>query len=138
MSNGSTKTLLHSTTDLQAGLINRLVVDLDSIFRADALASEQEWRDNDQAIYPVRLEFATFAFSKDAAKQQYRIPIDGWYLHFGEVAPLPSGVVPVSADTAMTDVCKVCTAGGILIRKGNRWFDILGRPVEEVNSIIKY
>ena len=136
--NGSTKTLLHSTTDLQAGLINRLVVDLDSIFRADALASEQEWRDNDQAIYPVRLEFATFAFSKDAAKQQYRIPIDGWYLHFGEVAPLPSGVVPVSADTAMTDVCKVCTAGGILIRKGNRWFDILGRPVEEVNSIIKY
>lgn len=127
--NGGTKTLLHSTTNLQAGQINRVVVNLDSIFRADALESEQEWRDNDQAIYPVRLEFATFAFSKDAVKQEYRIPVDGWYLHFGEVAPLPSGIISISQEDKSSSVHKRCTPQGILIRRGNQWFDLLGHPV---------
>lgn len=135
--NGGTKTLLYSTTDLYPGMLNRIVVNLDSIFRADAIESDREWRDNDQAIYPVRLEFATFAFSKDAAKQEYQIPIDGWYLHFGEVAPLPIGtdVQPAMSADPAASVRKVCTPQGILIRRGDMWFDIVGRPVRPTDML---
>lgn len=130
--NGGNKTLLFKTTDLLSGQINRLVLNLDSIFRSDAIASEREWRDNDQAIYPVILEFATFAFDKDAAKQVYNIPIDGWYLHFGEVEPLPMSVVAIPAlDTDTSAVRKVCTPYGVFIRKGDKYFDVLGRPMDK-------
>lgn len=135
--NGGTKTILYNSADLHPNMLNRIVLNLDSLFRADAIEFDREWRENDQAIYPVRLVFATFAFSKDAAKQKYQIPVDGWYLHFGEVAPLPIGTdaQPVMSADSSVSVRKVCTRQGILVRRGDRWFDIVGRPVYTVDML---
>ncbi len=127
--NNGNKTLNYSTADLHTGQTNRIIVNLDSLFRADALASEQQWRDNDQAIYPVRLEFATLAFSTDAQKRHYDIPIDGWYLHFREVTPIQSAVDNTSMTPADTQKQKRCTPQGIVILHKGKVYDLLGRPL---------
>lgn len=125
--NNGNKTLNYSTADLHTGQTNRIIINLDSLFRADALASEQQWRDNDQVIYPVRLVFATLAFSTDAQKRHYDIPIDGWYLHFREVAPIQSAVD--NTCTTPADTQKMCTPQGIVILHKGKVYDLLGRPL---------
>lgn len=129
--NGATVPVLFNAEQFLQGQLNRIIIDLDSLFRQAAIESDLPWRNNDQAIYPVMLNTVGFTFSKDAPKQAYSISVYGWYLHFGEVSALPTDV-EVTPDTFLQDssaVRKIATPDGIVIQRGRDFFDLFGRPV---------
>lgn len=130
LANGAGTPVVYTTKQILPDQLNRIIINLDSLFRQSAIESDLPWRDNDQAIYPVTLQTIGLTLNKDIPKQLYTVPIEGWFLHFGEVASLPTDVecLPaIGSDDA--NVQKIYTPHGIIIRHGDRFFDVLGRPV---------
>ena len=128
--NGYSVPVLFNMEQFMPGQLNRIIINLDSLFRQDAIEADLPWHNNDQSIYPVTLNSVSFTVSKDATKQSYSIPVYGWYLHFGEVS-----VLPTDTDDALMDafevsiIRKISTVEGVIIQRGGEYFDLLGRPI---------
>ena len=83
---------------------------------------------NDHAIYPITLEAIKFTVSTKAAKQEYRIPIEGIYLHYAGIPGEPTHVENIlPAQSAQ----KILRDGQLIIIKNNKTYNILGHEITE-------
>ena len=83
---------------------------------------------NDHAIYPITLETIKFAISTKAEKQEYRIPIEGIYLHYAGVPDQPSHVENILENNTAN---KILHNGQLIIIKNNKIYNILGHEITE-------
>ena len=95
-------------------------IDLDSLFNVK----------NDLAIYPIRLKNISFSLNKDAAKQEYNIPLEGIYLHYGD--RVSTKVEEITGSTHETHrASKMLLNGQLIIIKNNKFYNILGHEITE-------
>ena len=83
---------------------------------------------DDHAIYPITLKSIKFTISTKATKQEYRIPIEGIYLHYNGITSQPTNIENfMQADTAQ----KILHNGQLIIIKNNKIYNILGHEITE-------
>ena len=109
---------LYTAQDLIAGEKNSVYIDFDTLFEVQ----------NDHAIYPITLDYIKFTPKTKAAKQEYRIPIEGIYLHYkgipGETSKIENLILNESTQ-------KVLQNGQLIIIKNNKIYNILGHEITE-------
>ena len=105
--------------DLVSGSKNSIYVDINNLFGVN----------NDPAIYPVTLDFIKFTLNAKAAKQEYHMPIEGIYLHYGD----GNAETNVSTTPALqnSDVQKLLYNGQLIIINNNKIYNILGHEITE-------
>lgn len=114
--NHESQNRLAAFSDLAPGEENALRIDFDSVFGVE----------NDIIIYPVTLDFITFAFNAKAAKKEYRIPFEGiWLLYGTQETGIGSLPAPQAGETAR----KLLMDGQLVILKDGRIYNILGHEL---------
>ena len=105
--------------DLVSGSKNSIYVDINNLFGVN----------NDPAIYPVTLDFIKFTLNAKAAKQEYHMPIEGIYLHYGD----GNAETNVSTTPALqnSDAQKLLYNGQLIIINNNKIYNILGHEITE-------
>ena len=110
----------HPILEITADQALKIQIDLDSVFGVN----------NDIAIYPIQLNTITLTLNAKAEKQEYRIPFEGIYLHYGE--QIASGVECVpTPEAASQHACKVLEDGQLIIIKNNKTYNILGHEITQ-------
>ena len=95
---------------------NSIYINLDTLFNVS----------NDPAIYPVSLDFIKFTLNAKATKQEYRIPIEGIYLHYaGENTETNVTTTP----NPPTKTQKILHNGQLIIINNNKIYNILGHEI---------
>ena len=84
--------------------------------------------EDDHAIYPINLNTIKFSISTSAAKQEYRIPIEGIYLHYKGI---PGQTTDVENTTQHSTAEKMLHNGQLIIIKNNKNYNILGHEITE-------
>ena len=97
----------------------KMQINLDSIFTVN----------NDIAIYPVTLNNIIFTLNTKAAKQEYFIPFEGIYLHYGE--HITSSIEQWSVVPEENTAFKKLYNGQLIIIKNNKTYNILGHEITE-------
>lgn len=115
--NNGNSTIISATNDIIANTQNQIIVDIPELLKAG----------NDMAIYPVRLEFITFAFNVKAPKQEYRIPFDGIYLYYDN-APTTDILTP-QLPTTDKSAYKVIYNGQLFIINNGHIYNLLGHEI---------
>lgn len=105
--------------DLVSGSKNSIYVDINNLFGVN----------NDPAIYPVTLDFIKFTLNAKAEKQEYHMPIEGIYLHYGD----GNAETNVSTTPALqnSDAQKLLYNGQLIIINNNKIYNILGYEITE-------
>ena len=105
--------------DLVSGSKNSIYVDINNLFGVT----------NDPAIYPITLDFIKFTLNAKATKQEYHMPIEGIYLHYGD----GNAETNVSTTPALqnSDVQKLLYNGQLIIINNNKIYNILGHEITE-------
>ena len=105
--------------DLVSGSKNSIYVDINNLFGVN----------NDPAIYPVTLDFIKFTLNAQAEKQEYHMPIEGIYLHYGD----GNAETNVSTTPALqnSDAQKLLYNGQLIIINNNKIYNILGHEITE-------
>lgn len=105
--------------DLVSGSKNSIYVDINNLFGVN----------NDPAIYPVTLDFIKFTLNAKAKKQEYHMPIEGIYLHYGD----GNAETNVSTTPALqnSDAQKLLYNGQLIIINNNKIYNILGYEITE-------
>lgn len=114
--NNETKTHLVGFTQITPDEPNTLRVDFNETF---------EGQNNDIAIYPVTLEFITFAINTKAEKKEYHIPFDGIYLIYGD-EDTAIGYTPAQSAGATR---KVLINGQLVIINNGHIYNLLGHEI---------
>ena len=117
--NGAT-TVNYSTENITPDQPMEIVVQLDSLFGVQ----------NDIAIYPVTIEFITFAFNTKAEKKEYNIAIDGLYLTYnnnGDATGMED--VENSLSNANNGGTKFVQNGRLYIMRNGKIYSILGTQI---------
>ena len=84
--------------------------------------------EDDHAIYPINLNTIKFSVATSAAKQEYRIPIEGIYLHYKGI---PGQTTDVENVTQHSTAEKMLHNGQLIIIKNNKNYNILGHEITE-------
>ena len=84
--------------------------------------------EDDHAIYPINLNAIKFSVATSAAKQEYRIPIEGIYLHYKGI---PGQTTDVENVTQHSTAEKMLHNGQLIIIKNNKNYNILGHEITE-------
>ncbi len=95
---------------------NTIHIDIDDFFEVQ----------NDFIIYPVTLEFITFALNTKAEKKEYRIPFDGIYLIYDEQ---DTAIDNTPAQNSHDNARKVLLNGQLLIIKNGHIYNLLGNEI---------
>jgi hypothetical protein len=105
--------------DLVSGSKNSIYVDINNLFGVT----------NDPAIYPITLDFIKFTLNAKATKQEYHMPIEGIYLHYGD----GNAETNVSTTPALqnSDAQKLLYNGQLIIINNNKIYNILGHEITE-------
>ena len=105
--------------DLTTNTTNSVYVNLDQLFGVT----------NDPAIYPITLEFIKFTLNAKATKQEYHMPIEGFFLHYGD----GHAETNVSATPAIqnSNTKKLLHHGQLIIINNNKIYNILGHEITE-------
>ena len=98
----------------------KMQINLDSLFTVN----------NDIAIYPITLNTIMFTLNAKANKQEYYIPFEGIYLHYGEqiITKIEHIFTPNGENG---EAQKVLHKGQLLIIKNNKIYNILGHEITE-------
>jgi hypothetical protein len=109
----------YSFIDLTTNTTNSVYVNLDQLFGVT----------NDPAIYPITLEFIKFTLNAKATKQEYHMPIEGIFLHYGD----GHAETNVSATPAIqnSNTKKLLHHGQLIIINNNKIYNILGHEITE-------
>ena len=83
---------------------------------------------DDHAIYPISLKNIKFTLSTKVESKEYRIPMNGIYLHYKGIAGETTAVEDI---TEQPSTHKVLDNGQLLIIKNNKTFNILGHEIIE-------
>ncbi|MEE0921061.1 MAG: phosphodiester glycosidase family protein [Paludibacteraceae bacterium] len=115
---GDNSTYPYTAQELVADELNSVYVDFNTLFDVE----------NDHAIYPITLETIKFSINSKAEKQEYRIPIEGIYLHYAGLPDQPSHVENILQEETAN---KVLHNGQLIIIKNNKTYNILGHEITE-------
>ena len=115
---GDNSTYPYTAQELVADELNSVYVDFNTLFDVE----------NDHAIYPITLEIIKFSINSKAEKQEYRIPIEGIYLHYAGLPNQPSHVENILQEETAN---KVLHNGQLIIIKNNKTYNILGHEITE-------
>ena len=115
---GDNSTYPYTALELVADELNSVYVDFNTLFDVE----------NDHAIYPITLETIKFSINSKADKQEYRIPIEGIYLHYAGLPNQPSHVENILQEETAN---KVLHNGQLIIIKNNKTYNILGHEITE-------
>ena len=109
---------VYTAQNLIANEKNNIYIDFNQLFEVE----------DDHAIYPILLTTIKFSILSNAAKQEYRIPIEGIYLHYkgisGEETTVKEVKLPYSAQ-------KILHNGQLIIINNNKIYNILGHEITE-------
>ncbi|MBR5854860.1 MAG: phosphodiester glycosidase family protein [Paludibacteraceae bacterium] len=109
---------VYTAQNLVANEKNNIYIDFNQLFEVE----------DDHAIYPILLTTIKFSILSNAAKQEYRIPIEGIYLHYkgisGEETAVKEVKLPYSAQ-------KILHNGQLIIINNNKIYNILGHEITE-------
>mgnify|MGYP004642385769 CR=1 FL=1 len=95
---------------------NTIHIDIDDFFEVQ----------NDFIIYPVTLEFITFALNTKAEKKEYHIPFDGIYLIYNEQ---DTAIDDTPTQDSRDNARKVLLNGQLLIIKDGHIYNLLGNEI---------
>ena len=115
---GETTLYTYNYINLVANEVNSIFIDFNELFEVT----------DDHAIYPIELKTIKFTLNTKAAKQEYRIPIEGIYLHY---KGLPTQTTHLDHLLQPEEAEKVLHNGQLLIIKNNKTFNILGHEIIE-------
>jgi hypothetical protein len=115
---GDNTIYLYTAQDLIAGEKNSVYIDFDALFEVQ----------NDHAIYPITLDYIKFTPKTKAKKQEYRIPIEGIYLHYKGI---PGETTKIENLIQNESTQKVLQNGQLIIIKNNKIYNILGHEITE-------
>ncbi len=115
---GDNSTYPYTALELVPDELNSVYVDFNTLFDVE----------NDHAIYPITLETIKFSINSKAEKQEYRIPIEGIYLHYAGLPDQPSHVENILQEETAN---KVLHNGQLIIIKNNKTYNILGHEITE-------
>ena len=115
---GDNSTYPYTAQELVPDELNSVYVDFNTLFDVE----------NDHAIYPITLETIKFSINAKAEKQEYRIPIEGIYLHYAGLPDQPSHVENILQEETAN---KVLHNGQLIIIKNNKTYNILGHEITE-------
>ena len=115
---GYKENYVYTAQDLVADKKTNVYVDFNELFGIE----------NDHAIYPITLKTIKFTINANASKQEYRIPIEGIYLHYkgipGETTDIEEVKHSISAQ-------KILHNGQLIIINNNKIYNILGHEITE-------
>ena len=109
----------HTYLEPTADQALKIQIDIDSVFGVN----------NDIAIYPVQLHTISFTLNAKANKQEYHIPFEGIYLHYGE--QIASKLEDAPTSKSVSDTQKLLYNGQLFIIKNNKIYNILGHEITE-------
>ena len=110
----------YACVNITSGQPISININLDSLFKVQ----------NDIAIYPIKLKNISFSLNKDAAKQEYNIPLEGIYLHYGEKTE--TGLESISnSSSPIKGTQKILYNGQLIIINNNKIYNILGHEITE-------
>ena len=105
--------------DFSFGVTNSIYIDFDQLFEVE----------KDMGIYPITLKQIKFSLNSNAAKGEYRIPIEGIYLHYD------GDRIETDIKNTLTDsiynISKKLHNGQLIIIKNNKIYNILGHEITE-------
>ena len=117
--NGAKDSQHFNFQDIVSNDTNSIYVNLQELFGVN----------NDQAIYPVMLDFIKFTLNAKADKQEYHIPIEGIYLHYR--GSNDATTVEQIQVFDKTPVQKMLYNRQLIIIKNNKIYNILGHEITE-------
>ena len=109
----------HTYLEPTADQALKIQIDIDSVFGVN----------NDIAIYPVQLHTISFTLNAKANKQEYHIPFEGIYLHYGE--QIASKLEDAPTSKSVSDTRKLLYNGQLIIINNNKIYNILGHEITE-------
>ena len=109
----------HTYLEPTADQALKIQIDIDSVFGVN----------NDIAIYPVQLHTISFTLNTKAKKQEYHIPFEGIYLHYGE--QIASKLEDAPTSKSVSDTQKLLYNGQLIIINNNKIYNILGHEITE-------
>ena len=109
----------HTYLEPTADQALKIQIDIDSVFGVN----------NDIAIYPVQLHTISFTLNTKANKQEYHIPFEGIYLHYGE--QIASKLEDAPTSKSVSDTQKLLYNGQLIIINNNKIYNILGHEITE-------
>ena len=110
---------IYTAQNLVADEKTNVYVDFDELFGVKG----------DHAIYPITLKTIKFTINSSATKQEYRIPVEGIYLHYKGI----SGETTNTKDIKHTTSAQKMLRNGqlIIINNNNKIYNILGHEITE-------
>ena len=107
------------TQDFTLGATNSIYIDFDQLFEVE----------EDMAIYPITLKQIKFSLNPDATLGEYKIPIEGIYLHY-DGDRTETDVTNIQNPTNY-NISKQLHNGQLIIIKNNKIYNILGHEITE-------
>ncbi len=109
---------IYTAQNLVADEKTNVYVDFDELFGVKG----------DHAIYPITLKTIKFTIISSATKQEYRIPIEGIYLHYKGISGETTNTKDIKHTTSAQ---KMLRNGQLIIINNNKIYNILGHEITE-------
>ena len=109
---------IYTAQNLVADEKTNVYVDFDELFGVKG----------DHAIYPITLKTIKFTINSSATKQEYRIPIEGIYLHYKGISGETTNTKDIKHTTSAQ---KMLRNGQLIIINNNKIYNILGHEITE-------
>ena len=115
---GNKENYLYTAQNLVADEKTNIYVDFNELFDVN----------DDHAIYPITLKNLKFTINSSATKQEYRIPIEGIYLHYKGIPGETTNTKDIKHSTSAQ---KILHNGQLIIINNNKIYNILGHEITE-------
>jgi exopolysaccharide biosynthesis protein len=115
---GNKENYLYTAQNLVADEKTNIYVDFNELFGVK----------DDHAIYPITLKNLKFTINSSATKQEYRIPIEGIYLHYKGIPGETTNTEDIKHSTSAQ---KILHNGQLIIINNNKIYNILGHEITE-------
>ena len=115
---GNKENYLYTAQNLVADEKTNIYVDFNELFGVK----------DDHAIYPITLKSIKFTINSSATKQEYRIPIEGIYLHYEGISGETTNTEDIKHSTSAQ---KMLQNGQLIIINNNKIYNILGHEITE-------
>jgi hypothetical protein len=115
---GETTVYTYNHIDIVPNEVNHVRINFNELFEVT----------DDHAIYPISLKNIKFTLSTKAESKEYRIPIDGIYLHYNGIA---GEITSLENILEQQSTHKILHNGQLIIINNNKTYNILGHEITE-------
>lgn len=113
---GETTVYTYNHIDIVPNEVNHVRINFNELFEVT----------DDHAIYPISLKNIKFTLSTKAESKEYRIPIDGIYLHYKGIAGETTSLENILEQQSTH---KILHNGQLIIINNNKTYNILGHEI---------